>query len=183
MHLLRLDYPALSAQTNEEIYEYLAYRPADDPEFADTLAEPGLDVAELTQHAMFIPLAPGDVLAYEIETSVPTRILRPAHVWTLNVEFHTPTNLAVGVVLPPTDPAMVAIRESIERWQQQAWATQSTGLSCYVSSNNREWLEREVIGCRYVEHTEVIRHPGMEIDLAVAIESADLTDLTIGPWS
>lgn len=180
MLTLRFDYPALTKEHNAPIYEKVRAELRPEKEFLDHY-EPGHAVAELRAHAIYMPLAPGDIVVYNIDTGAPTRLLYLAPLWTIDCDFAIPANLVTGQGLPLR--AQRVIDRVTGEWQREAWVTQHTGLSFYVSAADREWLEDRVMGCEYVDHLEMIRHPSMQIDLDVAIQNANLADLKDGPWS
>lgn len=182
MPTLRFDYPGLSAEAGSPIYEFVRAELRAETEFLHHYG-PGQAVAELKAHAIFIPLAPGDLLLYDVDTGTALQLVKQAPVWTLDVDFKVPANLVVGQALPDDDVAVVTIKAATDEWQREAWVTQHSGLSFYVSAPDREWLEHRVMTNKYVGHVDMIRYPDMNIDLGIAIANADFGDLTIGPWS
>lgn len=150
----------------------------------------GRDLYELTAHALYVPFAPGDIVLVDWE---PKGVLPGAwqvrgieqleDTFTYDVDFMLSGNLVLGQAPGADDPAMAKIREITESWGRDAWVTQHTGLSYFVSARDKFWLESEVVLCEYVDHVEIVRYPGMEIDFATAVSSASPGDLSIGPWA
>jgi len=166
---IRLDYPDLRT------YEHVEAKRLDS------------GLCQLTTHALFVPLAPGDVLRVLTpmlpDHPVAVGIATLVEIYTYDVDFRLPINLVTGQALPDDDPSQVKLRETIELWQREAWATQHTGISAYVSAPEQKWLEDRVVLNPYVDHVQMVRWPGMEIDFEVAVRNADLGDLTRGPWA
>lgn len=177
---LLLTYPALTEAHNAPIYERVRGELRAETEFQKDY-DTGVAVAELRAHAIYIPLAPGDVVTYDIGTGEILSLVQRARVWTVDVDFALPGNLVTGQGLPAN--AERVISEVTEEWAREAWVTQHTGLSFYVSAPDRDWLEDRVLLCKYVDHMEMVRHPDMAIDLEIARANADLGDLTQGPWA
>lgn len=179
---LLLNYPALTEEHGAPIYERIRAELRTEEAFLNLVTE-DLAVYELRAHAIFIPLAPGDIVLAHIESREIVSLVAQAQLWTVDADFMLPANLTTGKVLPDDDPAKTIIREVTQAWQREAWVTQHGGFSFYVSAQDRDWLEDRVMLCQYVDHVELVRYPGMKIDLDVARGSADLGDLTKGPWS
>lgn len=131
---------------------------------------------ELTTHAGFLPLAPGDLVSIDDAGRIVDIVqLHKTHTY----EVHLKTGLEPGEM--PT----VAQLEDIEAWFQEVfrhtWITKQSTFT-FMVSGDREWLDR-VVDDERVEHFEVNRTPTLQLDLAVAVQHPDLDGLGAGPWT
>ena len=136
--------------------------------------------AALASHADFIPLAPGDVVAYDDEEIV--GLLSVAPVWTFEVTFPMPPDTITG--MRPTDlhPAMRAIASILAGWKKQGIAvTRHTNFTAKLTGTDFGVLWAAAHH-QLVEHFEQIRDPNTRIALDVARRHPDLGDGG-GPWA
>lgn len=138
-------------------------------------------LVELTQHASFIPLAPGDVVYTDaLDVVRDISVLEP--LWTYEVMLQLP---ALEANATPTEehPAMKQIAELEANWKAAAYVTRPTKFTFLVSAGDVAWIEREVLQHPFVRHFDLIRTPDLKIDLAVALRHPDLDGLRTGPWA
>lgn len=132
--------------------------------------------AELRQHATFIPLAPGDVVAYDV-TETATAVLKLVPVYTYEVSMKLPNDPE------RTDHAAELVKGIFEEWRRDAWVTQDTRFSALVSSQTQRWFDETVRPNRYVNFIDERRTPELRLDLDVAVQHPDLNGAGGGPWA
>lgn len=128
----------------------------------------------LTQHASFMPLAPGDLVSVDGDRVI-VAIERLEKQWMAEVAFHLPAGTTFGRAPSPDHPALRAVAETVAEWRKGACVTQTTSFTVLVSCSTREWIERNVVGHPYVEDCELVRTPDTVIDLQRALANPTLT--------
>lgn len=121
---------------------------------------------DLTSHATFAPLAPGDVVSCARGTRVINKVVHLAPLWTIEATLHLPAGTTFAMAPTEEHPAMKAVAECEKEWRRAAWVTRNTAFSFLVSAQTRGWLEDNVEGHPYVEHIELVRTPDLSPDLA-----------------
>lgn len=135
--------------------------------------------AVLKQHAVFLPLAPGDIVTIRGGDQV-TGVEWLAPLCTIDVSFYVPADVPAFHTPTPEHRSMKAVERVLEEWRTTLAVTRTTNFNALVSAPSMEQLE-EVRSHQYVEWSEVIREPGMPFDFEFAIKSADVS--YEGPWA
>lgn len=114
-------------------------------------AAPDGDNFRLTQHAYFLPLAPGDIVTAEDG-------------WITGVVTSEPVFMVQAYFPINTPPELV--RAKCKEWRAATDVCQATALTALISSRSHEWI-RDVVEPE-VWWVELLRVPGAEVDVRQA---------------
>lgn len=115
-------------------------------------AVPDGDNFRLTQHAYFVPLAPGDIVTAEDG-------------WITGVVSQEPVFMVQAYFPINTPPEYV--RAKCAEWQTATDVTRATALTALITSQSHQWL-KDVIEPE-VWWVELLRVPGAVVDIKEAL--------------
>jgi hypothetical protein len=140
--MLHVDYPGGGERPHTEV---LPARWLDDNRF------------ELASHSLFIPLGPGDVVTATY--GLVTGVARHAEDWVIEVfiDHRFSDDYAA---------------ELFVRWQRDVRLTETSPLTCRISSSTREWVDRNVVSCGGLDFIDVLRQPMQIIDFDAAVAAS-----------
>lgn len=131
---------------------------------------------ELTTHAQFLPLAPGDLVLADLGHVVRKVVrLEPQHVVEIQLA-------ADDLTRAPTVAEVEATEAFFKDIHHHTWITRLTTWT-FAVSGDQAWIDDRVLNHPSIEHHEVLRTTGFAINFDVAVQHPDLDGLRTGPWT
>lgn len=163
---VHVEYPDLGA----DYTEHLRARPV----------QPG--VVELTEHAFFMPLAPGDVVEVDGAGRI-TGVVEMPPLHTYTVTFYLPADVPAFMSPTRDHRAVRAVQQQLWEWSKVASVTQETGFSAAVSSPDLDVLGQHVLPNHLIKYVDLLRTPTLVFDFQYATQHPAVDANRNGPWA